>query len=69
MKSKINITWFENEMESKFKGYDFKYKHFDEGDFGSLNQFEFNSKNKGGNIDFWGLGWLGVFLWDYQKVY
>ena len=32
-----------------------------------LNQVEFNSKKVGGNIDFWGLGWLGVFVWDYEK--
>jgi hypothetical protein len=32
-----------------------------------LNQVEGNKKKLGGNIDFWGLGWLGVFVWDYEK--
>ncbi|WP_166444622.1 hypothetical protein [Dyadobacter bucti] len=27
---------------------------------------EFNSKKIGGNIDFWALGWLGIFVWDYE---
>jgi hypothetical protein len=27
---------------------------------------EFNSKKIGGNIDFWGLGWLGIFVWNYE---
>ena len=32
-----------------------------------MNQIEFNSKRIGGNIDFWELGWLGIFVWDYEK--
>ncbi len=61
-----NIEWFKDELAPKLEGYELDYKFFDEGDFGSLNQVEFNSKKRGGNIDFWGLGWLGIFVWDYE---
>ena len=26
----------------------------------------FNSKRKGGTIDFWGLGWIGIFVVNYE---
>ena len=61
------IVWFKDDVAPKLKGYDVEYRKFPEGDFGTLNQIIFNSTRKGGNIDFWGKGWLGVFLWDYQK--
>jgi len=63
----LDIEWFKKEVASKLNGYEFDYKFFKEGDFGSLNQVEFNSKKIGGNIDFWELGWLGVFIWSYEK--
>lgn len=66
MKEK-GIEWFKNEVSPNLEGYELSYKFFEEGDFGSLNQVEFNSRKIGGNIDFWGLGWLGVFVWDYEK--
>lgn len=62
-----NILWFKTVIEPTLKDYEVEYRSYDDGDFGSLNQIEFNSKEKGGNIDFWGLGYVGVFLWDYQK--
>jgi len=67
MMSSHNIEWFKLEVAPQLTGYELEYKFFGEGDFGSLNQVEFNSSKIGGNIDFWGLGWLGVFVWDYQK--
>jgi hypothetical protein len=62
-----DIEWFKTTVAPKLTAYELKYKFFEEGDFGSLNQVEFNSKKVGGNIDFWGLGWIGVFVWDYEK--
>ena len=62
-----NIDSFKSELAPKLGGYKLEYKFFSEGDFGSLNQVEFNSIKIGGNVDFWGSGWLGVFVWDYQK--
>lgn len=61
-----DITWFKDGIEPKMKGFKIEYKYWEEGDFGSLNQIEFNSKKIGGEIDFWGLGFLGIFLWDYE---
>ncbi len=61
-----DVEWFKDNVVPKIKGYELEYKFFDEGDFGSLNQIEFNSKKIGGNVDFWGLGWLGIFVWNYE---
>ncbi|ANI89304.1 hypothetical protein A9P82_08440 [Arachidicoccus ginsenosidimutans] len=61
-----DIEWFKNNIAPKLKGYEFNYRFFKEGDFGSLNQVEFNSKKIGGNIDFWSREWLGVFVWNYE---
>ena len=63
----IDIEWFKKQMISKLSGYEFEYKFFEKGDLGSLNQVEFNSEKIGGNIDFWGLGWLGIYVWSYEK--
>ena len=62
-----NIEWFKEELSPNMQGFELNYRYFDQGDFGSLNQVEFNSKKLGGNIDFWGLGWIGIFVWDYEK--
>lgn len=62
-----DIEWFKNKIEPKLDRYKLEYKSFNNGDFGSLNQVEFNSSQIGGNIDFWELGLIGFFVWDYQK--
>ncbi|MCA0236109.1 MAG: hypothetical protein LCH81_06980 [Bacteroidetes bacterium] len=62
-----SVVWFKEEVEPYLKGFEIKYKFFEKGDFGELNQVEFNSKEKGGEIDFWSTGWLGVHLVDYMK--
>jgi len=67
MRDSRDLEWFKKEISSNLIGYELKYKFFKEGDFGSLNQVEFNSKKIGGNIDFWSLGWLGIFVWDYEE--
>lgn len=63
----MNAEWFKNEFSRILDGYKLEHKFFLEGDFGSLNQIEFNSKEIGGNVDFWGLGWIGFFVWDYER--
>lgn len=60
------IEWFKTSIQPLLTGYEINYRHFDQGDFGPLNQAEFNSEKLGGNIDFWGLGWLGIFVWSYE---
>jgi len=62
-----DINWFKDKLAPKLQGYELGYRFFDEGDFGSLSQVEFNSKKIGGAIDFWGLGWLGIFVWHNEK--
>lgn len=62
-----DIEWFKENVMSSMHDYTFNFRTYSEGDFGSLNQIEFNSNEKGGNVDFWGLGYVGIFLWDYQK--
>lgn len=66
MEGKIDIEWFKANVAPKIRDYELVYKFFDDGDFGSLNQIEFNSKKVGGNVDFWSLGWLGIFVWNYE---
>ena len=59
------MHWFEQKIKPTLEGYEVKDRYFENGDFGSLTQVEFNSKKIGGGIDFWGLGWLGIYVWDY----
>jgi hypothetical protein len=64
---KYDINWVRETLIPSMKEYRFDYKYFEQGDFGSLSQFNFESSKFGGNIDFWGLGWLGILIWDFQK--
>ncbi|PSL17648.1 hypothetical protein CLV60_1367 [Dyadobacter jiangsuensis] len=60
-------TRFKIEIEPTLRGYDIEYRFFENGDFGALNQVVINSTRKGGGIDFWEFGWLGVDLYDYER--
>jgi hypothetical protein len=66
MEKKENLIWFKTNFEPLLKDYEVKIRFFENGDFGSLDQIEFNSPHKGGNLDLWGAGWIGVFLYDYR---
>jgi hypothetical protein len=61
-----NLSWFK-EAISNLKEYKVDYKHFENGDFGALTQIEFNSELKGGNVDFWSTGWVGIHLVNYSE--
>jgi len=61
------IEWFKKEVLPILAEYDVTFRYFEDGDFGSLSQFDFNSIELGGNVDFWGLNWLGIFLWSYKE--
>jgi hypothetical protein len=65
MSNEKNLTWFKETVAPKLGSYEIDYKFFEKGDFGSLNQIEFNNDLKGGNIDFWSSGWVGIHLVDY----
>lgn len=60
-----DLEWFTKDIAPSMSSYEIEYRFFEQGDFGELNQVEFNSELKGGNIDFWGLGWIGIHLVDY----
>jgi hypothetical protein len=62
-----DLSWFKSVMEPKLKDYEVQYRFFEEGDFGALNQVEFNSEKMGGEIDFWSSGWVSIHLVDYVK--
>ncbi len=62
-----NVDWFKVEIAPYLKEFEIKYKFFENGDFGDLNQVEFNSQRTGGEIDFWSSGWLGIHFVDYIK--
>jgi len=66
VKEAKDIEWFKKELAPNMKAYELIFKFFEQGDFGSLGQVEFNSEKVGGIIDFWGLGWLGIFVWNYE---
>jgi hypothetical protein len=61
-----DLDWFKATIAHVLESYQLEYKYYEEGDFGSLNQVSINSATLGGNVDFWGLGWVGIFVWDYQ---
>ncbi len=67
MEKAKDIEWFKKVIEPTLKGYKIQYRFYEEGDFGSLNQVIFNSPIKGGGIDFWELGWLGIDIYDYEN--
>ena len=62
-----DFDWFKKEFSSFVKDYDVEYRFFETGDFGYLNQVLFNSSKRGGEIDFWENGSLGMHMWDYEK--
>lgn len=62
-----NLEWFKKEFIFYLKGFEIKYKFYERGDFGSLDQVEFNSYKQGGEIDFWSTGCLGIHFVDYEK--
>lgn len=62
-----DFNWFKKEIIPYLNGYELTYRSYEEGDFGSLDQVIFESNEKGGVIDFWGLGWLGIDVYDYKN--
>jgi hypothetical protein len=63
----MDFLWFQEEVMPTLIGYDVNHNFFEDGDFGSLNQIQFNSIQKGGEIEFWSSGYLGIHLVDYEN--
>ena len=61
-----NLQWFKERFIQHFRNYDIEYRYFPEGDFGTLNQINFNSNKYGGTIEFWGRGYTYIMLYDYE---
>ena len=66
MNIKKESDWFRHNIMNKLSGFDVIEKSFPSGDFGALEQIEFNSDKISGNIDFWSLGWIGILVWDRE---
>ena len=62
-----DITWFKENMLPALGGYLIEYKSFKNGDFGDIERVEFEGNNKGGSIDFWSSGWLGIHVYNYKE--
>lgn len=67
MASPYDVTWFKAVIVPRLHGFTVSYRYFEQGDFGPLHQVEFNSAQKGGVFDFWGMDWLGIHLVDYTQ--
>jgi len=63
----INIQWFKKNIEPQLNEYILNYRFFEDGDLGSLSEVEIDSNRFGCAVDFWGKGWLGIFIWDNEK--
>lgn len=58
---------FKREILPLLSKYEVIYRNYQNGDLGDLEQIIVESKNKGGGIDFWSSGWLGIELYDYKN--
>ncbi len=63
----INTLWFKETILPALKEYQVKFSFFKGGDFGDIERIEFEGKDKGGGIDFWSSGWLGINVYDYKE--
>ncbi|MDE5701622.1 hypothetical protein [uncultured Bacteroides sp.] len=61
-----DLDWFKKNIAPYLVDYEIQYSFFNKGDFGSLSSITFESYKKGGYIHFWGSGWLGVDVVDYE---
>ena len=62
-----DIVWFKKNVLPTLGEYKIKYLSFENGDFGDVERIEFEGKNKGGSIDFWSTGWIGIHAYNYKE--
>ena len=61
----FDLKWFKENLSCKFKEYQITYNFFANGDLGDIERVEFEGNGKGGSIDFWSSGWLGIHVYSY----
>jgi hypothetical protein len=62
-----DIIWFKENILPTLREYQIEYRSFENGDFGDVERVEFEGNNKGGSIDFWSTGWLGIHAYNYKE--
>ena len=62
-----DLGWVQKNLIPHLIDYTIECNYYSEGDFGSLYAITFESSQKGGYIHFWGSGWFGVDVYDYEK--
>ena len=62
-----DIKWFKQHIHQLMGGYAVSFKSFLNGDFGDIERVDFKNKKLGGSIDFWSSGWLGIYVYSYEK--
>ena len=59
-----NNVWFKEHIAPQMSTFDIQYRYFSQGDFGSLDEVNFESERFIGTINYWGNGFLSVTLFD-----
>jgi hypothetical protein len=62
-----DIEWFKQSIYPLMSEYSVSFKSFLNGDFGDIERVDFKNERLGGSIDFWSSGWLGVYVYSYEK--
>jgi len=59
-----DYRWFERVVSPKLGSFATKHQHVENGDFGSLDQVEFESETVAGEVEFWDSGWVRLTVVD-----
>lgn len=59
-----NSLWFKENVAPKMTNFNIQYRLFPNGDFGALDEVNFESEKFSGTINYWGNGFLGLTLFD-----
>ena len=61
--------WLRDFASQHLTRFETDFRFFEEGDFGSLHQLEFNNDGSGGEIELWSSGWFRIHYVNYiQEV-
>ncbi len=62
-----DLNWFKISFSPKLIGFSIEYLSFENGDLGDLDEVRCESNRLGISISFWSSGYLGIFIYDYEK--